>query len=225
MNRDSEDESSQFDRRAFLKRAAVAGAVAWTAPLVVESFTAAQAARVSCGSCFNIEVRCGSTCNTSAITWNGWPGTGTSAANCFPPHYQNCAHNAVSGTSLPGVCISWAAGSVCDATTSASATVNINNTSSCTGSGLSALGCSKPIAFLGAAFTWRNKTMPSGVNGYCNSGPGSIDTRAPTSPINQQVAHITSFSATSVTFLMPSSDKAAASGAFLFSVGCACVGV
>jgi hypothetical protein len=52
--------ASALDRRTLIKRAAVAGAVAWTAPVVIESLASpAAAGTCGCGGCYYVEFRAG----------------------------------------------------------------------------------------------------------------------------------------------------------------------
>ena len=79
-------------RRAMIKRAAAAGAVAWTAPLIIDSLASPAAAATYPTLCYNAQFndacsRAGAVTNTCAPSggWSsltGYPGTITTSAAC-----------------------------------------------------------------------------------------------------------------------------------------------
>ena len=81
-----------MDRRAIIKRAAAAGAVAWTAPLLVDSFASPAAAATVAPGCYSVYFPTAATCSQAA------PVSGT----CDPPGFP--------GTAFPGGFISGAPG-------------------------------------------------------------------------------------------------------------------
>ena len=77
---------STIDRRAILKRAAAAGAVAWTAPMIIDSFASPAAAATVAPGCYGVRFANGSaTCTQSAPT----------GATCAPASYP--------GSTFPGI--------------------------------------------------------------------------------------------------------------------------
>jgi hypothetical protein len=52
---EQDDEQRGVDRRTLIKRVAATGAVAWTAPLIIDSLTS-PAAALTCGGCFRVQI-------------------------------------------------------------------------------------------------------------------------------------------------------------------------
>ena len=75
-------------RRRFIRGAAAAGAIAWTAPVIIDSFASPAAAFTCAGPCFRIELaaddtKCGSTVQTDK--WGGFTPDETLCAPADPP--------------------------------------------------------------------------------------------------------------------------------------------
>ena len=70
-----------LDRRAIIKRAAAAGAVAWTAPLLVDSFASPAAAATVAPGCYSVYFPTANTCGQAA------PVSGV----CNPPNFPGTA--------------------------------------------------------------------------------------------------------------------------------------
>jgi hypothetical protein len=64
-----EAERSRIGRRTLIKRAAATGAVAWTAPLILDSLTS-PAAALTCGTCFRVTFPAdsGGACDLPSVT-------------------------------------------------------------------------------------------------------------------------------------------------------------
>src|SRR5918995_535007 len=83
-------EQSGIDRRTLIKRAGAAGAVAWTAPVILGSLTS-PAAALTCGGCFRFQIvsdfdcfRAGGVAQTEGVSTISPCGT-LSAAGCTSP--------------------------------------------------------------------------------------------------------------------------------------------
>lgn len=82
-----DDEQRGIDRRTLIKRAAASGAVAWTAPAILESLTS-PASALTCGGCFRFQIAAQSFCDqvtqTEGVSTISPCGT-LSAAGCTSP--------------------------------------------------------------------------------------------------------------------------------------------
>jgi hypothetical protein len=120
----AEYESRGIDRRALIKRAAAAGAVAWTAPVVIGSLSSPAAAITGTPGCFRFQVTpsgAAGTCTTTAEY----------TATCEPTTTACTPTTAAAGTLLSTWCITT---SDCRAQppAGASVTFTINAGCSCT---------------------------------------------------------------------------------------------
>jgi hypothetical protein len=77
-----------MDRRAIIKRAAAAGAVAWTAPLLVDSFASPAAAATLATGCYRLQFS-HTTCGEESPS---------STANCFPTSWETTLNTLLAGT-------------------------------------------------------------------------------------------------------------------------------
>jgi len=198
-----------IDRRTLVKRAAAAGALAWTAPVILDSL-ASPAAAASCGKLFRIEYRMNASCASVETTTVG--DTGQRPSTCGAGVITNPpAGYTESITTVTSTGQSLAAGGLkvsgsCAATSSSSATFEF--TGSAPSSGVVS-GCSGPLSFLAAGIFSQNKTAGTGAcqtRTLGDANPGLIPT----------------LTNTQVIFTQPSSDKAAQSGDWQFVIGCAC---
>lgn len=115
-------ERSGIDRRTLIKRAAVAGAAAWTAPVIIGSF-ASPAAAITCSStCFRVTFPADDmgSCNANSVGGVGACPTGTSGPGC------TTTTSLPAGTSYGAVCMS--ASTFCSSTTGG-VIFNLNQTS------------------------------------------------------------------------------------------------
>jgi hypothetical protein len=115
-----------IDRRTLIKRAAATGAVAWTAPLIIDSLSSPAAALTCTGNCFLVQFGPAGAgapnCNTTSQT----VGTGTQAP-CPNLSSSNCASTTSisAGFTPANLCLSSAACQVGTATV----TFTLNTTS------------------------------------------------------------------------------------------------
>ena len=116
-----------IDRRTLIKRAAATGAVAWTAPLIIDSLSSPAAALTCTGNCFLVQfppagTAGGANCNVSSQT----VGTGTQAP-CPNLSSSNCGSTTSisAGFTIASLCLS---STDCRAATAA-VTFTLNTTS------------------------------------------------------------------------------------------------
>ncbi len=81
------------DRRSLIKRAAAAGAVAWTAPIIVDSLASPAAAATLATGCYSTQYTAANPCavaapGTPCATLSGYP-----AANAFPGGNIACTNS------------------------------------------------------------------------------------------------------------------------------------
>lgn len=206
-------EKKGINRRSLIKRAAATGAVAWTAPVILDSMMS-PAAAASCGNIYRIEIGMNSSCNPADMSGIEYqtPGTYVGDKACstsdfapIPPGYSTTPQN-VSGTSFQ-TCVTMSGD--CSATSTSNSTATL---SACTPSGVT---CNAPRQFLGAGIY---------------SDLGSLD-MVDQGEVCEKVAagggsttHIASFTTASstITFTQPGSNKADKSGAWQFVIGCSC---
>ena len=62
-----DDEQWGIDRRTLIKRAAAAGAVAWTAPVIIDTLTSPAAALTCAGACFRFQIAADEDCNLGGL--------------------------------------------------------------------------------------------------------------------------------------------------------------
>jgi hypothetical protein len=111
-------------RRTLIKRAAVAGAVVWTAPVIIDSLGSPAAAFSPTPGCKSVQVAAGN-CTTSATVTNG-------AAACNPTNWNSatCPAFAAAQTLSTALCIT--ASPACATTTSPISFTIGTGCSSCT---------------------------------------------------------------------------------------------
>jgi hypothetical protein len=148
-------------RRTLIKRAAAAGAVAWTAPLIIDSL-ASPAAAVTCATtCFRVTFPADNTppCNAPSVAVAGDCPTGTTGAGCTTTTNLNA------GTTYGAVCMS--SSTQCAATTT-TVTYTLNQTNAtCFTAGT----CAPTRRFLGA----RAQTAAGGcINGTISATGNSV---------------------------------------------------
>lgn len=90
-----------IDRRSLIKRAAVAGAAAWTAPVILGSVASPAAALTCNGTCFRVTFPSDNAgnCTNPSVAVAGVCPTGTVGANCAT------TTDLPAGTSYSSVCI------------------------------------------------------------------------------------------------------------------------
>jgi hypothetical protein len=136
---DSQDvERPGIDRRSLIKRAAATGAIAWTAPLILDSL-ASPAAALTCGACFRVTFPPDDTgpnfCDAPSVAVSGTCPAGT-VAGCSTPT------NLAPGTSYSAACIT--PPSFCGVTTNFTGPFVLNTSTACIA------GCNTPRQFLAA---------------------------------------------------------------------------
>jgi hypothetical protein len=215
-------------RRALIKRAAAAGAVAWTAPVILDSLSS-PAAAFSCGTCFKFGILAVDSGQATPI--DTYPARSYGAGTCLPNGDSTCSTVVQNATaSTYGVSF--------DAT---SGTFNVNTSNTVkvdiAGTGTS-FGCSQNPTILGATFMWRTTTADPNhdqigdttVTGIGKSATSDLsvcelakqgDTAGQggrSYPFN----HLVAITQKTVTWQMPQSTKPGHSGGFNFVIGCTC---
>lgn len=197
-----------IDRRSLIKRAAAAGAVAWTAPVIFDSL-ASPAAAGTCGTIYRVEIRMNVNCaSTSSSGVGGWVSDEACTTSDYavpPAQYTETVVNLSTGQED---CITMSG--TCSATATGTATATLTTTGCAPGNPVT--GCSTPLQFLGAGQYGR----------YKDDSELCIKTPYNTSINPAGDGAITWVSGSQVEFAQPVSDKAAASGAWQFVVGCSC---
>jgi hypothetical protein len=205
-------------RRTLIKRAAAAGAVAWSAPVILDSLSS-PAAAFSCGTCFKVGFQAvddndsnptGTGPNNPNGSNNSYPVSsflGYPASPCTTPGDSACSNIIKQNVTLSSLGISISGGFHVDTTNSV--TVNI-------AAAASAPGCTSKPTILGSSFVWRTST---GSFSECASPSSSAGT-----PPHLSAYQSTKVGATEahVTWTMPLSDHPGHSGGFNFVVGCSC---
>jgi hypothetical protein len=101
-----------IDRRTLIKRVAASGAIAWAAPVIIDSL-ASPAAALSCTGCFRLQVDANNPCSSSTSTVS----TGGGLSPCPTLTATGCTSltNVASGVNVDGfsgVCMSGPSGGV-----------------------------------------------------------------------------------------------------------------
>jgi len=207
-----------------IKRAAAAGAVAWTAPMILDSLASPAAAAISCSACYKFEiplVDTGKATPTNADSYNEY-----ASLTCTAPNDNSCTDVGASKPTLSSLGATTAGTFSTDAAQGTQATVSFSASSVKVGT----FSCTGPITLLGTSFVWRttdctNGNITSGKNFCTSAAPGGSDTVA-------AGVGIVAVTTTSATFGMPGDGACASfgthgkpghSGAFNFIVGCSCV--
>lgn len=197
-----------LDRRSLIKRAAAAGAAAWTAPVILDSL-ASPAAAGTCGTIYRVEIRMNANCSSTLnIAVGAYVGTRacTSSDYAVPPSaYTETVVN-LNGNQAD--CITMSGTCSADGTGTATATLT---TTGCT-PGAPVSGCSTPLRFLGAG----QYGLYLGGTQVCLHTPYDVDLN-PVGP-----GGITWVGPSTVDFEQPVSDRTDTSGAWQFVVGCSC---
>jgi hypothetical protein len=130
-----------IDRRTLIKRAAATGAVAWTAPLIIDSLASPAAALTCTGACFRAQFPAETgLCNGPSVAVSG--PCNTTSANC------SSTVNIGAGTTYGALCITPPAGAnTCTATSSPTFTLNTTSATCFTSTQGS---CAAPRRFLAA---------------------------------------------------------------------------
>jgi hypothetical protein len=167
-------EKRGLDRRTLIKRAAVAGAVAWAAPAIVGSVASPAGALSAPKGCFRFKFNTDPTSHGGAVCQV----VSYASSSCEPSASSLCSPDSVttlaSGTSLSTYCITHNLGGSCNRLTSP-ATFTINAACSCTflggrfiasriGGGVS--GCPATICVTGSGVG--TKTMSFAKPGDCS---------------------------------------------------------
>jgi hypothetical protein len=141
-------EGGGFDRRTLIKRAAVAGAVAWTAPVIIDSLSSPAAATTAPRGC-----------NSTEYNINCQPDNNAANAACAPTGFATCTND------LPTACIVAPAFGTCDGSpANGSVTFSISPACSCTFTGAAAhatnAGDANGCVFLVVASGAKTVTFP-----------------------------------------------------------------
>lgn len=198
-----------IDRRSLIKRAAAAGAVAWTAPVIFDSL-ASPAAAGTCGAIFRVTLQMRDDGNCTALdvlqsTAANYVGNGAcnGTASVTPPgQYTETVTDLASSLTLAQTCISLGASANCAANSSAAVSATL--VAACTPSS-GVTGCSTPLNFLAAAIS---SNAPNTCEKVQRGGATTT--------------HITGITGTQVDFVQPSSTHPGHSGSYQFVVGCSC---
>jgi hypothetical protein len=120
---ESDVERAGIDRRTLIKRAAAAGAVAWTAPVIIGSVASPAAAITCAGNCVRVRFPPDDTgaCNTASVAIDGL--CPTTSATC------TSTTNIGAGVSYGAVCMTAPGGGGGCATTAPAPTFTLNATS------------------------------------------------------------------------------------------------
>lgn len=204
-------------RRTLIKRAAAAGAVAWTAPVILDSL-ASPAAAASCASCFKFGILAVDTGDSNTTSTSNYPSRTYTVGSCLPNGDAKCAaKNEKENVAFNTLGITLTGNFNVDQTNDV--TVTMAQSGTWTGA-----GCNSPFRITGASFIWRSTSGDArfpgnGDDGVCESKvPGDSPTTGGTFPNNSLV----SISASAVTWRMPDSLKPGHSGGFNFVIGCDC---
>jgi hypothetical protein len=114
-----------IDRRTLIKRAAATGAVAWTAPIIIDSL-ASPAAAITCAStCFRVTFPAdnGGNCDLPSVAVAGACPTGTTGPGC------STTTDLPAGTTYSGACIT--PPSFCGTTTNFTGPFTLNAAAAC----------------------------------------------------------------------------------------------
>jgi hypothetical protein len=161
-----DDEQRGIDRRTLIKRAAATGAVAWTAPVIIQSLTS-PAGALTCGGCFLLQIAAARDCfavtATEGVSTISPCGT-LSAGGCttptnvppgaavddfsggvctdLPGSQENCqSANVQFGLDLGGLGCTWGGGGTCNAPRRfLAAQANATNPTACVAGSISANG-------------------------------------------------------------------------------------
>jgi hypothetical protein len=162
------------DRRTLIKRAAATGAVAWTAPLIIDSLASPAAALTCTGACVRIQFP---TDNAGPCSNNSVAVTGTCTTTS-----PNCSSstNVGAGVSYGAVCMTPPGGVGGCSTTAAAPTFTLNTTSA-TCFTTTAASCPANRQFLAAQAGTNLATGAPGpcINGVIAAGGGSVQFTLP----------------------------------------------
>jgi len=203
-----------------IKRAAAAGAVAWTAPVILDSL-ASPAAAASCAKCFKFGIQAVNTGNANPTKTDNYPVLSYNVGTCLPNGDANCvAANEKQNVNFSALGITLTNPFQVNLPSSNQVTVSMAQSGTFSGA-----GCRTPFQIIGTSFIWRSTgsdpRFPSGTgdNGVCERAkPGDSPTTGNLFPNN----HLVAVSSSSVTWTMPASLKPGHSGGFNFVIGCDC---
>jgi hypothetical protein len=205
-------------RRTLIKRAAAAGAVAWTAPVILDSL-ASPAAAVSCAKCFKFGIQAVDKGNVNPTKTSTYPSRTYTVGSCLPNGDAKCATEK-ENTNFTDLGITLTNPFQVDLPSSSQVTVSMAQSGTYSGA-----GCNTPFRITGASFIWRSTSADTrfpggnGDDGVCEPAkPGDSPTTGNPFPSN----HLVSISTSSVTWTMPASLKPGHSGGFNFVIGCDC---
>jgi hypothetical protein len=225
------EERAGIGRRSMIKRAAAAGVVAWTAPVILDSLSS-PAAAFSCGNCFKFAIRSNSTQPTGV---NGTYPYQYSGADCYPPHDADCKTTITGGTlatigvsfpskttvayaaagNFPAVSVGQTNGVFDVKQHTAAVEVDVAGTGNSN-------GCSTNPTILGVSLTWQNKdgdgsTLVQYCEGYDQTSAQNLSGSA------TSVGHFYGMTQKTVTWAMPNSQtRGDGSGGMNFVIGCHC---